>query len=104
MSLFICATADTLPLEDFENSGNDSLDPSNEPQNDQQQQEESQNLRQEDNRQQEPLIVRWRTPFLIRDDMIRNTTLKLLNKKMFPKQSERSDILSGINEECTKIT
>ena len=46
----------------------------------------------------------WFHPSIVRDDVIPNHIILKLNKGLFPKESERTSILSGIYDECAKVT
>ena len=46
----------------------------------------------------------WFNPFIVRDDMIQNSVVAMLNKGLFPTESERASIFTGLYDECAKIS
>ena len=46
----------------------------------------------------------WFNPFIVRDDMIQNSVVAKLNKGLFPTESERTSIFTGLYDECAKVS
>ena len=46
----------------------------------------------------------WFNPFIVRDDMIQNSVVAMLNKGLFPTESERTSIFTGLYDECAKVS
>ena len=46
----------------------------------------------------------WFNPFIVQDDMIRNSVVAKLNKGLFPTESERTSIFTGLYDECAKVS
>ena len=46
----------------------------------------------------------WFNPFIVRDDMIQNSVVAKLNKGLFPTESERRSIFTGLYNECAKVS
>ena len=46
----------------------------------------------------------WLNPFIAQDDMIRNGVVAKLNKGLFPTESERTSIFTGLYDECAKVS
>ena len=46
----------------------------------------------------------WFNPFIVRDDMIQNSVVAKLNKGLFPTESERRSIFTGLYDEYAKVS
>ena len=46
----------------------------------------------------------WFNPFIVCDDMIQNSVVAKLNKGLFPTESERTSIFTGLYDECAKVS
>ena len=52
----------------------------------------------------ETVAKTWFNPFIVRDDMIQNSVVAKLNKGLFPTESERTSIFTGLYDECAKVS
>ena len=46
----------------------------------------------------------WFNPFIVRNDMIQNTVVAKLNKGLFPMESERTSVFTGLYVECANVS
>ena len=46
----------------------------------------------------------WFNPFIVRNDMIQNSVVAKLNKGLFPMESERTSVFTGLYVECANVS